>query len=574
MKFLNDCQDEADYGSYLTNRTIALPSNMSDEGAYWGHRNWRHYNFYTDAHPWYNYGLVRKTNYFLDRLADSPVAEADKLTRQGEARFLRAFAYFNMVKRYGGVPLLTVTTWPDSPDEVVNPPRAKEDEVYQFIVDELDWITQNNALPKKLSASDQGRATYWATLALKSRAALYAGSIAKLTTEKGLAADLNMPGGETGIAPERAEYYYNESYKASTEIILDGGFTLYTAYNDGTREGYVKNFRKLFTEKGHGEIIFAEHFTGRPGRSHSWDIWQAPRGYDGWNQGQFTRVFPKTVDAFGNMDGTRSSLKTFFYSGTSRSYTIDEIFGNKDPRFSASIYTEGTHFQDPNHDNTLHFYKGIVKEDGSVVTDGSYNGLLALGYCSYMDPTLENPFGILKYIDDTNYEARSENARASTDWIVFRLAEIYLNRAEAAFELGIGNPLGDLQTVRDRVGMPPPAEGLTREAIYNERRCELAFEGSRLWDIRRWRMGPEYLGENPYSVIYQLEYASTVGKPVNEWKFRILDNGNVYSSGPEDHIFRWWMYYSPFTEARYSKNPRIGAGKENPGWVDSKGSAG
>lgn len=196
-----------------------------------------------------------------------PVAESDKLTREGEARFLRAFAYFNMVKRYGGVPLLTVTTYPDSPKEIINPPRAKEDEIYQFIVDEIDWITQNEALPKKLGASDLGRATYWAALALKSRAALYAGSIAKLTTEKGLAGNLNMPDGETGIAPERADYYYKASYDASSEIIDEGGFSLYKTYNDGTREGYVKTFRKLFTEKNHNEIIFAEHFTGRPGRA-------------------------------------------------------------------------------------------------------------------------------------------------------------------------------------------------------------------------------------------------------------------------------------------------------------------
>lgn len=574
IKFLNDCQDEADYGSYLTNQTICLPTNMSDEACYWGMRNWRHFSYYSDANPWYNYGVVRKLNYFLDRLAESPVAESDKLTREGEARFLRAFAYFNMVKRYGGVPLLTVTTYPDSPKEIINPPRAKEDEIYQFIVDEIDWITQNEALPKKLGASDLGRATYWAALALKSRAALYAGSIAKLTTEKGLAGNLNMPDGETGIAPERADYYYKASYDASSEIIDEGGFSLYKTYNDGTREGYVKTFRKLFTEKNHNEIIFAEHFTGRPGRAHSWDIWQAPRGYDGWNQGQFSRVMCEMVDAFGNMDGNKTSLKSFFYSGTNRSYTIKELFGNKDPRFSASIYTEGTTFQDPSHDNTLHYYKGIVKEDGTVVTDGSYNGLLAIGYCTSMDLTLENPFGILKYIDDTNYDARSENARATTDWIVFRLAEIYLNRAEAGFELGIGNPMGDIQEVRDRVGMPPLQGGLTREAIYNERHCELAFEGSRYWDIRRWRMGPEYLGKNPYAIIYQLEYASTVGKSVTDWKFRVVDNGNVYSSGPEDHIFRWWMYYNPFTEARYAKNPQIGEAKENPGWVASKGGAG
>lgn len=72
IKFLNDCQDEADYGSYLTNQTICLPTNMSDEACYWGMRNWRHFSYYSDANPWYNYGVVRKLNYFLDRLAESP----------------------------------------------------------------------------------------------------------------------------------------------------------------------------------------------------------------------------------------------------------------------------------------------------------------------------------------------------------------------------------------------------------------------------------------------------------------------------------------------------------------------
>ena len=126
-----------------------------------------------------------------------------------EARFLRAFNYFAMVKRYGAVPLITVLQNMDDPKEELYVKRTPEKDVYDFILSEMDDIINNNYLPD-VADSKTGRPTKYVALALKSRAALYAGSIAqfgKVQLE-----------GLLGIPSSEAEGYYLQSYLASKEI--------------------------------------------------------------------------------------------------------------------------------------------------------------------------------------------------------------------------------------------------------------------------------------------------------------------------------------------------------------------
>lgn len=558
MKFFDEGSDKQDLGSYMPDNVIYLATNMSDEACNWGHYNWRHFSFYFDAWPWWNYPLVRKLNIFLEKLETSPIADKDKLSREGECRFLRAYAYFNMVKRYGGVPLILKVQKETDPKDELFPKRATEDAIYQFIIDEVDWITSNNALPKSVAESDRGRPSRYAALALKSRAALYAGTIAKFTSEKGLT-DLVYLSGAVGIDPSRAQYFLTESYNASNEIINESGLDLYRNAMNRTSEDFKTTYQNIFLEKNNCEVIFAEHFTGTPGRAHSWDMWQVPYGYDGWQQGQFSRVFPQLVDAFENMDGTTKTLASY---EDGAEHTLDEMFGNKDPRYAASIYTEGTKFKDSDKDNTLRYYREIIKPDGSIQNEGSHNAFPAVGLCTSMAlPVggIENPFGVLKYLDENDKYARSAPMRSKTDWIVFRMGEIYLNRAEAAFELGIGNPEGDINEIRHRVGMPD-APAITREVIRHERQVELVFEGARAFDIHRWREGPKYLGKNPYSIVYQLVYESTTGD--GPWRYKIK-TGKVYPDSGND--FKNKNYYHPITPARYDVNPNL---EENPGWKE------
>lgn len=123
------------------------------------------------------YKVIRRLNEFIEEVPNSTLNEDTKKVRIAEARFLRVFNYFYMVKRYGGVPLVTKVVSKDDPEDVIYPKRNTEQEVYDYVISEVDAIA--NSLPEQVSGSEYGRASKYTALALKSRAALYAASIAK-----------------------------------------------------------------------------------------------------------------------------------------------------------------------------------------------------------------------------------------------------------------------------------------------------------------------------------------------------------------------------------------------------------
>ena len=125
-----------------------------------------------------SYRYIRDLNLFLQRdSASEKLSDADKKRFYAEGRFLRANFYFEMTKRYGGVPLVLQTLDYDYSGKVDNlqVPRAKESEMYDFIISEAEAI--KNDLPSDIN--EKSRASKGAALAMECRAALYAGSIAK-----------------------------------------------------------------------------------------------------------------------------------------------------------------------------------------------------------------------------------------------------------------------------------------------------------------------------------------------------------------------------------------------------------
>lgn len=143
-----------------------------------------------------SYRVIRMLNYFIANIQDSPIENVTfKKQKEAEARFLRAYNYFAMVKRYGGVPLVEVALDINAPEEEIYSPRNKEHEIYDFIISEIDAISDK--LPE---SGTNGRPSKYAALALKCRAALYAGSIAQYGTVQ--------LEGLVGIDPSKATDYY------------------------------------------------------------------------------------------------------------------------------------------------------------------------------------------------------------------------------------------------------------------------------------------------------------------------------------------------------------------------------
>ncbi|MET0242770.1 MAG: RagB/SusD family nutrient uptake outer membrane protein [Flavitalea sp.] len=483
---------------------------------------------------WWGYGTIRQINVFLDRLPSSPLPAEQIKAKLAEAKFLRAFCYFSMVKRYGGVPLITKAQELDEPEETLYPVRDKEAAIYDFILSELDAAAAD--LPESVG-ENLGRPSKYAALALKSRAALYAGSIAKFGT-----VDLD---GIVGIPSDRANAYYEISYNASREIIQSNKFALYSSDADK-----VKNFRNLFLVKNNSEVIFVKKhdnvnlFTG--GNGWSIDFMNCPRPH-AWGRGLWDQAYLEAAETFEHIDGTPGTLnRTTVQQGL---WSIDELWADKDPRFFATFFTQGTLWKG----DTLDFHRGLLLPNGSVQSDGSYNGILANG-----DQDFEGPcIGILKYLDETHDNmagASSGWPTSSQDWQIFRYGEILLNFSEAAFETGKNvESLDAINQIRQRAGIAD-LTSVDRAKIQHERRVELFYEGHRYWDVRRWRTATTELSKRNSGIRYILDVASG--------KYRIVINNNIdgASNIPQ---FRPENYYFPITVGRTSNNPKL---VENPGY--------
>ncbi|MGV8096844.1 MAG: RagB/SusD family nutrient uptake outer membrane protein [Mangrovibacterium sp.] len=479
---------------------------------------------------WWGYPTVRRLNIFIEKLDKPELTESYRKQRSAEARFLRAFAYFNMVKRYGGVPLITKVLTLDSPEEEIYPKRNREEEIYDFILSELDAITPD--LPEVYGATDLGRPTRYAALALKSRAAMYAASIA---TWGSVQID-----GLVGVPQNKASGYWQACYDASETIINSGKFALYNKYPDDK----ILNFRNLFLDEGNSEVIFSERYDGLSGKGHTLDMINVPMSYQAWGGGQKNCIYLEMIESFDNIDGTPGIIdRDKIASGYL--WTVDELWGKKDPRFRASVYTHGTSWTYKNGPFILDYHEAILV-DGKTVTSGSYKGVLARS----QSVGRATNFGMLKYLDEVERAASHERGWSDTDFIIFRLGEIYLNYAEAAIELNkSGDALEAVNKIRERAGMPTYGS-ITRELVRKERKVELAFEGTRYFDVRRWRTAMTDLSIASHGLKYILDGNSYEqgAYDVLKAKYQVKIADKV--DGTQTPYFELKHYYLPMSLSR------------------------
>jgi len=491
------------------------------------------------------YYTIRLLNNFIQYANSSPIYNID--VRIAEARFLRAFCYFAMVKRYGGVPLITVVQEISSDSTSLYPKRNTEKEIYDFILKETEEISK--ILP---ATNDVGRANKWAALALRSRVALFAGSIAQFGTPQ-LNGLLGFPSGEH-------TRYYQICYDACTEIMTQSSHSLYNADADK-----VQNFKNIFLRKGHSEAIMVKRHSGNgfdAGGTNrwSWDICECPRP-NVWGVGNYHGPYLEMVEEFELIDGSSGVIDKEY--AKSRLWTMEELWADRDPRFFASIWTNGTSWPGAIGGvlgaNTIDMHWGIMTENNELI-DGntaSYQGIAAVGVqMSRFRETGDRPntgFGVMKYLDPTanNMIWLSES---TTDYMIFRYAEILLNYAEAAFELNKpADALTTINQIRDRAGIAL-LSAIDREKIRHERKVELVFENHRYWDLRRWRIATEKLTRTYTGLRYI--YDASTGK----YRVDFIQNIDGSTATPK---FPEMNYYFPIGQGRIATNSNL---IENPGY--------
>ncbi len=477
------------------------------------------------AHPaaeYWPYGNIRSANEIIEILEEANFDEEIVKQQVAEARWLRAFMYFELVKRYGGVPLITVPQSIDQPIEELYVERNTEKEIYDFIASEMDELV--NILPESYDASEYGRPNKWAAYALKSRAMLYAGSIAKYGTVQ-LNGILGIPSGE-------ANSYFQKAYDASMKVINESPHALYTDADP------VTSYGKIFTSdnEGNSEIILAHVYSLSLLKTHSWNNLCMPEGFNrGWGSNNW--MYLESWERYEYNDGSPGKLDWDQLDGKVL-FDLDELIWNRDPRLLATGFFPETPWQGGKvymHNSTV----GTIPEGSDWPAVGNRRNRIKAGVLirKRVNEAIELPPG----------------GEDDADWIVFRVGEMYLNAAEAAFEGGDLNEAKRLiNLVRDRVSMPPK-ETLTLEDVRNERFVELYIEEHHYWDIRRWRIAVDELNGKGF---HGITWVYNIDEDKYTMKLKDADFGQI-------RTFAERNYYFPLGLDRIADNPNL---VENPGY--------
>lgn len=470
------------------------------------------------VHFW-PYSSIRNQNEFLEKIQDGNVTDEFRNLRSAEVRYLRAWNYYQLAIRFGGVPLLTVAqSWED--DLFV--PRNKEEEIWEFIRTELDEIIE--ILPAEPNGM---RVNKWVALALKSRAMLHAASIAKY-------GQVQLDG-IVGAPASKADFYFTESYNASKEILDNGPYALYEKHADK-----AKNYQMIFLDESNEnkEVIFAEKFVGID-RGHTLDADQQPITY----KASVVAVINPTlemVDEYEFVDGRPGSDIDY-----TQIINTKELYKDKEPRFHASILYNQAYWID----DTIRTYYFTVQNN---LTNPRKNGPAFRGiHVNDREAgATQTGFYMKKFLQEKRGVPTGES---NQDFIIFRLGEIYLNHAEAAFQLGGKNAeaLESLNAIRRRAGVPEKTE-ITIDNIKHERRIELAFEGFRMWDARRWRDAVERFSGVVHKLnTYKIASLNTYGYLVDP------------AEGKAVRLFQEQNYYNPIHQDFLVENPKL---IQNPGY--------
>ncbi|KIC94062.1 RagB/SusD family nutrient uptake outer membrane protein [Flavihumibacter solisilvae] len=447
------------------------------------------------------YARIRRINEFLDGLAKYGKVDAVAKTQyEAEARFIRGYVYFWLVKLHGSVVLM------ENLDQYSNKnnPRASEEDCWKFVAADFQFAADN--LPKEWDAAHTGRATKGAALGMLSRTWLYAASIAEYDKKQFNQDPL------TGVSAGSATTYYQNAATAAEQVIALAN------------EGYYAleaNFANIFTNKSTREAIFKLDFVA-PQITHQYDFGFTPPGDAPGQPMVYGVPTAELVDEFEMKDGTAFSWS----NGTMAA----NPYTDREPRFYATILYNGASWKGRTiNTQPTNSVEGLVEYGSTPEPRKTVTGY----YTRKMLNPLVNDFMVYK---------------STQSWIELRYAEILLIHAEAKAKLNdLGAAATSLNMVRDRVGLPdvnPANATQMMNAIEHERIVELAFEGHRYWDLRRWRKA--------HTVLNDVRFTGHKVTPAGSgFNYEVISADNL------DRKFTPALYYMPIYVSELQNNTAL-----------------
>jgi hypothetical protein len=550
--------------------------------------NWRVGTWYTNSswnsNFWANLPRkIRSAYIFINNAHEikaHDVTEEDIETMKYECRFLIAYYYWILTEAYGAVPYFEDEVDVNGGSDVMFRGQRTFDETVNWIDEQM--VELSKKLPTKWEESFFGRATSIACLAVRARMLLFAAS--PLVNGNEMYKGFTNYDGQERFNTTYDASKWTKAAKACKELIdaaEAAGHGLYYEYNDdGSIDPFMScaNVFMKKTSEGNNEILFA-----RPDCNYTnYENHSTPRGCGG-NGG--LGVTQALVDAFFmknglspilgyNADGSpiineasgytesgfteepeirntkwdvcrkSSGVKDGQITAPDKGYGTFNMYSNREPRFYLTVIFDRSWYWEGSR--TTRFKSG--EADGGTTHDAPQNG-----YLQRKKVSLE--------------QHKKNGVHPYRPGILFRMAEAYLNYAEALNECDPGNSdiMKYLNLIRERAGIPqygsgadmipaPTTQDDVREAIHKERRVELCCEGIRFNDIRRWKEGEKYLNYTDYG----MNFAGTVHSddPSNPKSFYVR---TVHLN----RVFTKKQYWFPIYQTEVDKDPTL---VQSPFW--------
>jgi hypothetical protein len=528
---------------------------------------------------------IRAACVFLDNVDSVPLRTTAKYNFtetycaqvKGEAKVLRAMIYFELLRRFGGMPIMSstpkvVVKEVDGLKKAFIVPEAYRQSfksTVDFIVSSCDDAAQY--LPNAYGSAEQGRVTKGFALGLKARTLLYAAS-----PLYNAAAPPVSYGDQKDSLICYGNYNQNrwkmaaDAAKTAIDWAEANGYALTTDNQVGNRvgEGYQIGTGAALDSRNK-EIIYFDHSHGQQPGGANIIRWGCPIYYS-W--GNCVMAMPVNyLQTFRDKNGNDiASLPA-----TGNFTSLKGYLRNIEPRFHESIWVPGKPYTQTGYMNanggqdTAKFLYRKGGLTGNVVQTGAGTQLMGIG--------VPNGFYLKKFINQVN----SGNGTCNLFWPTMRLAELYLNYAEALNECDPTNPdiILYLNKIRFRGGIPNLVMGNAayntpekmRELIRRERSVELYAEEHRPFDVRRWKIASnDGVMKGKFYKIYFYENGTGTYKASGETGFPTtsagrMANDNFISYKIEEYETRIWedkMYFYPIPQSEVNK----GFLRQNPGW--------
>jgi hypothetical protein len=519
------------------------------------------------------YSKIRAANLALENLRVSTFENTNSLKErlQGEAHFLRAFYYHQLVRYYGAVPIVDRSYGLGEDYSIA---RNTFDECVTFIVKECDsaiTLLKDRTMPT-------GKANELAAMALKARMLLYAASdLHDMPTAKAKSATISA-----FTKPELLGYASGDrvarwtAAKNAAKAIMDKagskGFKLDLAAPVSIEDG-KKNYISLsmgggskapgVDEAAKNEILFGRYWTlAREEGGMQIGLYNGPNGYHNWAGNS---PIQQLVDDYEYMDGNQGAVK-FNWAVDSMK---DAPYKNRDPRFYATILYDGADWKprdkvSGNVDPANQIQSGRYGMGGSTLSAG----------LDTRASSIENWNGswtgyYIRKFTDPDPGIADNNTRQTIPWPFFRYTEVVMNYVEACIELGEdGEARNWLNKIRYRAGMPAVTESgaALKDRYRNERRVELAYEDHRYHDARRWMIAPTTLGRKIQyiDVVGNLKAGATAPSPYkrDETRYKYVYTP-IEVNSQENRRWDDKMYFRPIPLDEINTNLKL---VQNPGY--------